>query len=168
MPWLDPKIPGSEDGGAFPEEYLERSPPITWNDPGTNVQSYAILLEDTGITPPRVHWCVFDLPEPLRGIAGGLPAEPEAGGGKQATNDLGTVGYASPSVAPNAAAQFRVRVYALTSKLGLKPGAAARDVVAAISGKVSQLASRVVAKGAIRRAPAREPVRTVREAVAVH
>lgn len=157
MPWLDPRIPGFVDGKALPEEYLDRSPPIAWNDPGTNVQSYAIVLEDVGVTPPRIHWCVFDLPEPLRGVPGDLGTALEVAGGKQATNDLGVVGYTSPESSSKATGQFRLRIYALTTKLGFEPGTPARVIAAATSGKVSQVANRIVARGPVRSVTRRVP-----------
>jgi Raf kinase inhibitor-like YbhB/YbcL family protein len=143
VPWLDPISPHFADGGVFPSESLERSPTLSWSDPGTNVKSFTVLLEDLDAEPPRIHWCVFDLPETARALRGGLGRVLEVDGGKQATNDLGILGYSSPADAPSPGRRFALRVYALTTKLGIPAGAPAAEVVKALSGHVSQLASQV-------------------------
>lgn len=159
MPWLDPEIPHFEDGGRFPEEYAERSPPITWSDPGTNVESYAIFLEDVSAAPPRIHWCVFDLPEKLRGIPADVGGAAEVAGGKQATNDFGECGYTGPAFAEGTGHRFRVSIYGVTKKLGLPAGVSASAVRAAVSGNVSQVATRAaVSLVAVERSAAQRPL----------
>jgi len=158
MPWLSPKIPHFEDGGLLPAEYAARSPPITWSDPGTNVLTYAVFFEDLDAIPPRIHWCVFDLPERLRALPGDVGAAAEVAGGKQAMNDLGQLGYSGPASSPSAGRRFRFLFYAVTTKLGFPAGTSAREVLSAISGKVSQLASRTaVYAGQHRAVPQRRP-----------
>ncbi len=138
MPWLDPRIPGFEDGGLLEAASFERSPAVAWHDPGPHVASYAIFLEDVDARPRRVHWCVFDLPEKVRSIPADVGPLPEVAGGKQARNDFGRIGYSGPTPGH----RCRFLLYGVEKTLGLPPGVSAREVLAAVSGSVSQFAIR--------------------------
>jgi Raf kinase inhibitor-like YbhB/YbcL family protein len=155
---MDPRAPGLIDEGPFPVEYLDRSPPLAWHDPGAHVVTYVVLLEDLDASPVRVHWCLFDLPEKLRGLPGAIPPVPEVHGGRHAVNDLGHLGYSGPLDAPVTGQRFALRIYALDTKLGLPPGTPARTVIHRMQNHVVQLASRVAflerEEGFVRRAAA--------------
>jgi Raf kinase inhibitor-like YbhB/YbcL family protein len=136
VPWLEPRIAHFEDGGLF--EDAERSPAVSWSDPGPHVVSYAIVLEDVDASAPRVHWCLFDLPEKLRSLPADVGSEPEVAGGKQARNDFGRIGYLGPTPGH----RHRFLLYGVTKKLGLAAGVSAREVLAGVVGNVSQVAIR--------------------------
>lgn len=135
MAWLAPTVPGWIDRGSFPKEYFDRPPPVSWSDPGPHVESFVIALEDLQEVPPRVHWCVFDVP----GTARTLEGDPAAAGAKVARNDFWQVGYAPPSHVKSPG-WFALRLIALSERLDLPASVHARDVLARTEGKVTQLA----------------------------
>lgn len=109
-----------------------KQPSIAWR--GTaRAASYAVLVEDpdSGGGAPFVHWVVYDIP----GTALALTQASMAG--TVGTNGKGATAWWGPRPpAGTGLHHYHVQVFALDTKLGLKPGASRDQVVAAMSGHV--------------------------------
>lgn len=129
-------------GGMIPKQFTcdgaDISPALEWSDPPAGTQSFALIADDPDA--PRgtwVHWVVFDLPAKMRALAQNLPKKLEmADGLRQGRNDFGKVGYGGPCPPPGAPHRYFFKIYALDTKLNLKPGATKKDVEHAQQGHV--------------------------------
>lgn len=54
------------DGGAIPITHTckdaNTSPPLAWTGAPSGTLSFAVVLTDLSLTPPLVHWAMFDIP----------------------------------------------------------------------------------------------------------
>jgi Raf kinase inhibitor-like YbhB/YbcL family protein len=84
-----------------------------------------------------VHWVAYDLPASARQLPEGLPkTEAIAGGGVQGQNDFRKTGYGGPCPPPGKPHRYYFKLYALDSKLNLKPAATKKMVEAAMEGHI--------------------------------
>jgi len=131
-----------QDGGMIPAKYTcdgaSISPPLEWSGVPRTAKSLALICDDPD-APGRtwVHWVVFDLPASRMTLPENVPPqEAIAGGGKQGMTDFKKIGYGGPCPPPGKPHRYFFRLYALNSKLNLKPGATKADVEKAIEGHV--------------------------------
>jgi Raf kinase inhibitor-like YbhB/YbcL family protein len=130
------------EGQRIPARYTaddkDVSPPLAWAGVPDGTRSLALLAEDPDA--PRglwVHWVLFNLPAAARELKEGIPHDPTlADGSAQGTNDFGKIGYGGPSPPPGKPHRYFFKLYALDSKLDLKPGATRKDVLDAFKGHV--------------------------------
>jgi Raf kinase inhibitor-like YbhB/YbcL family protein len=91
------------------------SPQLAWTGAPSGTLSYAVVLTDLSLTPPLVHWVIYDIP----GDATGLPAGVEKtytpanvpGAHQTASYDSQVRGYLGPC--PPAKHTYEFAVYAL-------------------------------------------------------
>jgi hypothetical protein len=82
-----------------------------------------------------VHWVVYNLPANTIKLDSDVPkTETVAGGGDQGANGFGNIGYQGPCPPPGTPHHYHFHLYALDTKLELKPGATADDVEQAAKG----------------------------------
>lgn len=119
------------------------SPPLSWNDAPEAAQSFVLLMEDPDAAEPKpfVHWIVYDIPADATFLEEGQPTDPvlpEPQGAKQGTNSRGQIGYYGPRPPlEDGPHNYHFQILALDiAELGLKPGAAREDVLAAMEGHV--------------------------------
>jgi Raf kinase inhibitor-like YbhB/YbcL family protein len=115
----------------------DRSPELVWSGAPPATASFAIVCDDPDA--PRgdwVHWVLFDLPPEATRVPEGVPpsAHPPAGG-VHGKNSWGRLGYGGPCP-PSGTHRYFFTLYALDRRLGLHPGAAKLDVLAAGQGHV--------------------------------
>lgn len=136
------KSPDFSAGTTIPKQFTcegtDISPALQWNDPPTNVQSFALIADDPDAPVGTwVHWVAFDLPANLRALPQNFPkSEQSADGSRQGNNDFGRIGYNGPCPPPGKAHRYFFKLYALDTKLNLKPGSTKKDVERAMKGHI--------------------------------
>jgi len=124
--------PAFHQGGGVPARYTcsgrNVSPPLRWTSAPRGTRSFALLMVDPD-APGRVftHWTLWNLAPSRRSL-------PAASKWKlQGRNDAGTIGYTGPCPPPGPRHHYVFTLYALDRKLSLPRGAAAPQVVLAVS-----------------------------------
>lgn len=116
----------------------DQSPPLDWTGVPPGTRSLALICEDPDAPAGTwIHWVIYDMPPARDYIHGGLAHDAEfAEGAKQGTNSWNEIGYRGPC--PPSGSQHRCvfTLYASDILLGLKPGASAAEVLAALKGHV--------------------------------
>jgi len=134
--------PVFQEGEDIPITYTcdgqDISPPLTWGEPPSETQSFALLMDDPD-APGGVftHWLLFNLPADSRELPEVVPPHNElANGALQGKNDFGTNGYGSPCPPSGPAHHYRFTLYALDQPLDLLAGASRKQVIDAITGHI--------------------------------
>ena len=128
--------------GDIPSKYTctgpDVSPALTWSDPPAGTQSFTLIADDPDAPVGTwVHWVAYDLPASTRQLPEGVPKTGAVpGGGVQGLNDFGKTGYGGPCPPPGKAHRYYFKLYALDSKLDLKPGATKKAVEQAMQGHI--------------------------------
>ena len=130
-----------EADGLIPSQYTcdgqDISPPLSWDEPPTGTQSFALICDDPD-APLRtfVHWVLYNLPAETRQLPENVPGDPKlSGGGVQGKNDFGKLGYGGPCP-PRGTHRYFFKLYALDRQLGLESGASKAKVEAAMKGHI--------------------------------
>jgi Raf kinase inhibitor-like YbhB/YbcL family protein len=114
------------------------SPQLSWDASPAGTRSLAVIADDPDA--PRgtfTHWVLYNLPA----AAPGLPEHvaPQAtlpDGSAQGRNDFGRIGYGGPCPPPGRPHRYFFRVFALDTRLDLKPGATREELERAMQGHV--------------------------------
>ena len=136
------KSPDFSSGGNIPKQFTcegaDISPALEWNAPPAATQSFALIADDPDAPVGTwVHWVLFDLPTSLRSLPQNFPkTEQSADGSHQGRNDFGRIGYGGPCPPPGKPHRYFFKLYALDTKLNLKPGASKKDVERAMQGHI--------------------------------
>ncbi|OFW01631.1 MAG: phosphatidylethanolamine-binding protein [Acidobacteria bacterium RIFCSPLOWO2_12_FULL_59_11] len=131
-----------QPGGMIPKKFTcdgpDVSPPLEWDDPPAGTQSFSLIADDPDAPVGTwVHWVVYDLPASVRELPEGVPKDSElANGARQGRNDFRQVGYGGPCPPGGPAHRYYFKLYALDTKLNLKPGATKAELERAMKGQV--------------------------------
>jgi len=129
-------------GAAIPSQYTcqgaDVSPALKWGDAPSGTQSFALIVDDPDApVGDWVHWTMWNIPATSHELSENVPRQEQLGdGSRQGRNDFRKTGYNGPCPPPGKTHRYFFRVYALDTKLDLKPGAAKADLDAAIRGHV--------------------------------
>ena len=129
-------------GANIPKQFTcdaaDISPALTWNDPPAATQSFALIADDPDAPVGTwVHWVLFDLPANARALPQNVPKQEQlSDGSRQGRNDFGKIGYGGPCPPPSKPHRYFFKLYALDTKLNLKPGATKKDVERAMQGHI--------------------------------
>lgn len=108
------------------------SPPLAWTGVPTSTVSLAVIMDDPDAPSGTwVHWVLFNLPADTSGLVQG-----KNGGGVEGKNDFGRLGYGGPCPPRGSTHRYYIKVYALDSKLDLKPGASKAQVESGMRGHI--------------------------------
>jgi Raf kinase inhibitor-like YbhB/YbcL family protein len=114
------------------------SPPLKWRDPPIDTRSLALICEDPDA--PRAtfsHWVLFNLPAESRELDEGVPPDSTLPNGTaQGNNDFGKVGYGGPAPPPGKPHRYFFKLFALDTRLNLRPGATRNQLLAAMKGHI--------------------------------
>ena len=118
---------------AFSCEGRDISPALTWSEPPAGTQSFALIMDDPDAPVGTwVHWVIFNIPASARGLAEGIPTDPQLGDGSiQGRTSAGTAGYHGPCP-PSGTHRYFFKLYALDAELTLKAQATKDDLVRAM------------------------------------
>ncbi len=129
-------------GGFIPKRFTceaeDVSPALAWTDPPAGTPSFSIIEDDPDAPSGTfVHWLVYDLPAANRKLPEALSGNDQmAGGGRQGTNDFSRTGYSGPCPPPGRPHRYFIRLYALDTKLNLRPAASRRELDSAMQGHI--------------------------------
>jgi Raf kinase inhibitor-like YbhB/YbcL family protein len=129
-------------GGNIPRQYTcegqDVSPALSWTDPPSGTQSFALIMDDPDAPVGTfVHWVVYNLPPATQQLPERMAGNDELrGGGFQGLNDFPMTGYAGPCPPPGKPHRYFFKLYALDTKLALKGQVGKRDVEQAMKGHV--------------------------------
>jgi Raf kinase inhibitor-like YbhB/YbcL family protein len=133
---------GFENGGDIPRKFTcdgaDVSPELSWTEPPTGTQSFALIADDPDAPSGTwTHWVLFDLPPAATSLAECVTKIDEKNfGERQGRNDFRKIGYNGPCPPPGKPHRYFFKVYALKRKLDLKPGASRQEVEQAMQGLV--------------------------------
>ncbi|MBN2353792.1 MAG: YbhB/YbcL family Raf kinase inhibitor-like protein [Spirochaetales bacterium] len=129
----------------FTADGADVSPPLSWTDPPAGTKSFALIVDDPDAPGKAwVHWVIYDIPAGTRELKENVPTQARpfdsAQGGpspgmSQGINDFRRTGYGGPSP-PSGTHRYVFTLYALDAALGLPPGAAKQQLLAAMKGHV--------------------------------
>jgi len=130
-----------QNGGSIPKKFTceaaDVSPELTWSGAPEKAQSFALIADDPDAPMGTwVHWVIYDLPANTAELPEGVPKQEQAASGAQGKNSSGKIGYGGPCPPPGKPHRYFFKLYALDSKLNLKPGARKPEVEAAMKGHV--------------------------------
>lgn len=131
-----------QPGGDIPRKFTcegpDVSPALTWSDPPAGTGSLALIADDPDAPAGTwVHWVLYDLPATARQLPEAVPKTDKVpGGGHQGLNDFRKTGYGGPCPPPGKPHRYFFKLYALDTKLNLKPGATKKAVEQAMEGHI--------------------------------
>jgi Raf kinase inhibitor-like YbhB/YbcL family protein len=128
--------------GEIPKKFTcdgaDVSPELSWTDPPPGTQSFALIADDPDAPAGTwTHWVLFDLPPATNSLAESVSKIDELPSGeRQGRNDFRKIGYNGPCPPPGKPHRYFYKLYALSGKLGLKPGASKQEVEQAMEGRI--------------------------------
>ena len=129
------------DGSMIPSEYTcdgrDISPPLAWAGAPEGTAALALICDDPDAPAGTwVHWVLYDLPASTESLPAAVPPDRVlSDGGKQGTNSYRRMGYGGPCP-PSGTHRYYLKMYALDSEVGLKPGATKEDLLEAMEGHI--------------------------------
>jgi Raf kinase inhibitor-like YbhB/YbcL family protein len=129
-----------ERGGDIPKKFTcdgpDSSPPLTWTDPPSGTQAFALIVDDPDAPAGTwVHWILYNLPASARGLPEAVAKDRQlSDGARQGRNDFGKFGYNGPCPPRGAPHRYFFKLYALDCRVNLKPGATKSELERAMKG----------------------------------
>ena len=129
-------------GESIPKKFTcdgpDVSPQLKWNDPPAKTQSMTLIMDDPDAPAGTwVHWVLYELPANTRDLSEGIAKQEQLpSGARQGRNDFGKIGYGGPCPPPGKAHRYFFKLYALDTKLNLKPGATKAELERAMKSHV--------------------------------
>jgi Raf kinase inhibitor-like YbhB/YbcL family protein len=123
-------IPAFPDGGEIPVKFAAgsgdaTSPAMTWADVPAGTQSFFVHVHDENragnkTTEDQVHWVFWNIPATATGLPEGVPRGSQLPDGSYQISASGPV-YRGPGAGPGPFHHYAFEVYALDTKLDVKP-----------------------------------------------
>lgn len=140
-PALTLTTPAFADGGAIPIKYSQAgeqvSPALNWTNVPEGTASFVLHMRDPDVarnktSEDQVHWLVWNIPGSSTGLPEGVPKGEQLPDGSQQTSASGPVyrGPGAPATGP--LHHYTFELFALDTKLDIKPGADAWETRTAI------------------------------------
>ena len=139
---LNVQSPDFASGALIPTKFSgdgqDISPDLVWSKAPAQTKSIAITCTDPDAPSGTWwHWIVFNLPAETTQLRQGQAKGPTlVGGACQGTNDFGKTGYNGPAPPKGPIHHYHFTVYALDTKLTLRPGCSKAELTAALTGHV--------------------------------
>lgn len=134
--------PSFSNGGDIPKQFTctgsDLSPQLSWTEPPAGTKSFALLVDDPDAPVGNWnHWTAWNLPPDLRSLPEDVPkAQPLPDGTDQGMNDFHKPGYNGPCPPPGKPHRYYFKLFALDSKLDLRPNSGKHDLEGAMKGHV--------------------------------
>jgi Raf kinase inhibitor-like YbhB/YbcL family protein len=115
------------------------SPALEWSSAPEKTRSLALIVDDPDAPQGTwTHWVLFNLPAAATRVTENVPPrETLANAACQGTNDFKKVGYGGPCPPSGSGThRYLFKIYALDTRLGLKPGATKDQLLQAMTGHV--------------------------------
>lgn len=132
------------EGETIPAKYTgdgaDISPPLEWSSPPEGTQELALIMDDPDAPSGTfTHWLLWGLRPDLDGLPEGVKKSETVGaldGARQGTNDFRKIGYGGPAPPPGRPHRYIFSLYALDTRLDLRPGARRGDLLRAMEGHI--------------------------------
>ncbi len=130
------------EGAPIPAKYTcedkDISPPLQWSGVPEGTRSLVLIADDPDAPVGTwIHWVIFDLPPDANGLAEDTPrSETLSNGAKQGVNSFRKTGYGGPCPPPGKPHRYFFKLYALDTKLNLKPASTSKDLERAMEKHV--------------------------------
>jgi hypothetical protein len=127
--------------GPIPPKYTcdgeDLSPPLSWGEPPTGTQSFALAMDDPDAPVGTWdHWVLYNIPAETRNLPEGVPPEATlSDGSRHGENSWGRLDYGGPCP-PGGTHRYFFRLYALDTILDLEPGASKEELLATMQGHI--------------------------------
>lgn len=134
--------PSFANGGNIARKFTcdgaDLSPQLSWSEPPSGTKSFALLVDDPDAPVGNWnHWAIWNVPGTTRGLVEGIRKDSElSDGSRQGQNDFRKTGYNGPCPPQGKPHRYLFKLYALDSKMDLKPGATNKDIEAGMKGHV--------------------------------
>ncbi|MGH7987997.1 MAG: YbhB/YbcL family Raf kinase inhibitor-like protein [Candidatus Binataceae bacterium] len=117
---------------------FDMSPELSWASVPAGTKTFALIVSDPDATHGTfIHWAIYNLPANQTNLPQRVKKRHKRTyGGEQGTNSFGNIGYGGPCPPPGKPHHYHFKLYALNTKLKLKPGATAAEVEKAMKGHV--------------------------------
>ncbi len=131
-----------KEGETIPAKYTcdarDVSPPLAWQGTPTNAKSLALIADDPDAPSGTwVHWVLYDLPAHVTELPEDVAKTQHIPqGATQGLNDFRHLGYGGPCPPPGKPHRYFFKLYALDTRLDLKPGATKKEVERAMANHV--------------------------------
>jgi Raf kinase inhibitor-like YbhB/YbcL family protein len=109
-----------DERGFFDPRYTcdldNSSPELRWDAPPEGTTGFALIAEDPDAPhPPFCHWLIYNIPQGIRHLPAGVPAQESLPNGiRQGVNSGGKLGYSGPCPpAQHGAHHYVFTLYAL-------------------------------------------------------
>jgi Raf kinase inhibitor-like YbhB/YbcL family protein len=129
-------------GSTIPKKFTcdgpDVSPELSWKEAPAATQSFALIMDDPDAPVGTwVHWVLYNVPGNTTQLAEGVEKREQlANGATQGRNDFRRIGYGGPCPPPGTPHRYFFKLYALDTKLSLKPGATKQELEGAIKGHI--------------------------------
>jgi Raf kinase inhibitor-like YbhB/YbcL family protein len=127
------------EGGMVPVKYTcdgkNISPPLKWTNVPPGTTSFALIADDPDAPSGTwVHWVLYDLPASVTELPEDLvKGQYIPNSAKQGLNDFKHLGYGGPCPPPGNPHRYFFKLYALDTRLELKPGATKQSLEQAMA-----------------------------------
>lgn len=113
------------------------SPALTWNEPPTGTQSFALIMDDPDAPGGTwVHWVLFNIPASARSLPEAFsPVAILPDGSTSGISSFGRMGYGGPCP-PSGTHHYFFKLYALDEKLSISVGADKGELEKAMTGHI--------------------------------
>ena len=131
-----------KNGESIPARYTGTgeniSPPLEWSGSPEGTRSFALISDDPDAPMGTwVHWIVYDIPPDKNNLPEGVSKEKVLhDGSKQGRTSFLKIGYGGPYPPRGPAHRYFFKLYALDTKLDLKPGATKKILLKAMEGHI--------------------------------
>lgn len=118
------------------------SPSLQWSGAPAETQEFALIVDDPDAPRPQpwVHWVLYKIPAAATALPEGVPPSqrlPDPPGSLQGRNSWGKIGYGGPEPPKgHGTHHYHFKLYALDTRLALKPGIEKEDLLEAMEGHV--------------------------------
>jgi Raf kinase inhibitor-like YbhB/YbcL family protein len=108
------------------------SPPLAWTEVPTYTVSLALIMDDPDAPSGTwVHWVLYNLAPDTTSLEQG-----QTGLGTDGKNDFGRTGYGGPCPPRGSTHRYFIKLYALDTRLDLKPDVSKAQVEIAMRGHI--------------------------------
>ena len=127
------------NGGPIAARYTcdgaDLSPAITWSGAPDRTQSLALIADDPDAPMGTwTHWLLWNIPARATLLSEDAPkVEVLDNGVRQGINDFQRIGYGGPCPPPGKPHRYYFKLYALDTRLDLKPGATKSELERAMA-----------------------------------
>ncbi len=128
-------------GQPIPEKFTCKgeniSPALSWTEPSTGTQSFALIMDDPDAPAGTwVHWVLFNIPASARSLPEAFPSDATLPNGSLSGNSsFGGPGYGGPCP-PSGTHRYFFKLYALDEMLAISVGATKGELEKAMVGHI--------------------------------